>query len=467
MKKGIIFLSVLLIFITSLITPASAYNAELDLKADIALLVSLNNSKGTAVISKNPDKKSAPASLTKIITAAVALKNCPDLENTMVTVSNEAIDLLVGTDSSLSGIVRGETLSMLELLYSMMVASGNDAANAIAYHIGNGSIDAFVAKMNELAAELGCTNSSFKNPHGLDQEGHYTTAADMAKFTEYALGYPVFKQICDTAKYELRATNKRPEPTTLLTTNLILNEQTGYYYEYASGVKTGHTDNAGRCVIVTASKDGYEYLGIIMKAPFEDYTNDGLKDNGAFLECVKMFKWAFSHIRYKTICDTIQTVSAVNVENSWATDHVRLVPKETKKMLIPASVSSADIIIEPIKETLPESISAPVEQGQVIGKAKIYYKEKAEDNKGNYENGAYNKVEIGEIEIVAAESAKGSFILTAWSKIKAAVHHWIFKVILGIIGLAIIFVVAVNVIYNYKKKKNRIRVVKDFKNLKK
>lgn len=457
MKKFLIFLLTLIMLAGTVFPAAASYNSEIELKADIALLISLNNEKGTVIFDKNADKKAAPASLTKIATAAVVLKNCTDLENTMVTVKQESIDSLVGTDSSLANIQPGEELSMLELLYCMMVASGNDAAVVIADYMGGGSVSAFVDMMNALAEELGCTSTHFSNPHGLDADDHYTTANDLAKITQYALSFPVFEKICSTTEYTLRATNVVSEERTLLTTNLILNSQTGYYYEYASGIKTGHTDNAGRCVISKASKDGYEYLGIIMHAPFEDYTGDELKDNGAFLECVDMFEWAFENIRYKTVCDTVQPVTAINVEHSWSADHVRLVPKESKKLLVPDWMDSSNITLEPVEGTVPETMEAPIEKGQVIGKAKIVYTPDGEDGE---------KVELGEVELVAAEEVKGSVILFIFGKIADFTHTTAFKVLVVMVILIIAFFIIATVISNHRRKRDRIRVVKDYRRIK-
>ena len=457
MKKFLIFLATLLLLVGTVFPAAASYNSEIELKADIALLISLNNEKGTVIFDKNADRKAAPASLTKIATAAVSLKNCSDLENTMVTVKQESIDSLVGTDSSLANIQPGEQLSMLELLYCMMVASGNDAAVVIADYIGGGNVSTFVEMMNSLAAELGCTSTHFSNPHGLDADDHYTTANDLAKITQYALSFPVFEKICSTTEYTLRATNVVSEERTLLTTNLILNDQTGYYYEYASGIKTGHTDNAGRCVISKASKDGYEYLGIIMHAPFEDYTGDTLRDNGAFLECVDMFEWAFENIRYKAVCDTVQPVTTINVEHSWSTDHVRLVSKESKKLLVPDWMDSSNITLEPVEGTVPESMEAPIEKGQVIGKAKIVYTPDGENAE---------KIELGEVELVAAEEVKGSVILFIFGKIADFTHTTTFKVLVVMVLLIVAFFIIATVISNHRKKRDRIRVVKDYRRIK-
>lgn len=166
------------------------------------------------------------------------------------------------------GIKPGEEISMLNLLYCMMIHSGNDAANVVAEHIG-GSIPNFVNMMNEFVAKVGCTDTHFVNPHGLDTDGHYTTADDMAKIVKYALKLPKFEEISNTARYTMPQSNLR-ERQTLRTTNELLLKDSSHYYEYASGIKTGTTTKAGRCVVSTASKNGYRYLGIVMRGLYKD-----------------------------------------------------------------------------------------------------------------------------------------------------------------------------------------------------
>lgn len=143
--------------------------------AQIYLLVNLDND--TVIFEKDADKQAAPASLTKIMTATVVLENCKDLDEE-VEASYEAIHLLDGTGSSIVGLEPGEKMSIKNLLYCLLVRSGNDAANVLAMHVG-GSIEGFVKMMNDKAAALGCKNTHFANVHGLDDPNHYTTARDL------------------------------------------------------------------------------------------------------------------------------------------------------------------------------------------------------------------------------------------------------------------------------------------------
>ncbi len=159
--------------------------------AESALLI--NTDTHQIVYAKNPQERMYPASITKIMTAVVLLESVEDLDATTATASSVAIDVLEGTDSSIAGIQVGDTFTMRELLYAMMVPSGNDAANVIADALGPG-IPAFVEKMNAKAQELGLENTHFTNAHELFDEQHYTTAEDIAVLAQYAMENDTFRE---------------------------------------------------------------------------------------------------------------------------------------------------------------------------------------------------------------------------------------------------------------------------------
>ena len=197
------------------------------------------------LFAKNETEHCAPASLTKIITAIVALENCKDL-TTEIEVPEKCIRQLAGTESSLGGLKAGEKVTMKDLLACLLIASANEAATTIADYIGGGSYEKFIAMMNETAARLGCKDSHFVNAHGLDEDGHYSCAKDMAAFAEYALTFPVFQELTALTEYKLPQTNLQ-KPRKVRTTNfLMLSGYREYYLPEAKGVKTGSTSNAGK-----------------------------------------------------------------------------------------------------------------------------------------------------------------------------------------------------------------------------
>ena len=231
---------------------AAAYEPDtFTVRAEGCVLASLNT--GELLYQKSENKRLYPASLTKIMTATVVLDTANDL-NEVVTAGESAIAILQGTDSSTMGLQAGEQLSVLNLLYTLLVHSANDAANILAERFGNGSIAEFVEKMNQKAAELGMQNTHYVNAHGLHDENHYTTPYDMYLLTRYALKNETFKKIVETVRYTLPATNKHGQRI-LATTNFLQDANSvtpEYFYKYAGGVKTGYTDEAGRCLVSTA-----------------------------------------------------------------------------------------------------------------------------------------------------------------------------------------------------------------------
>ena len=183
MKKTVIFVLISAFFLSILspLSASAAYNNEIsDIQSDIVYVISLDNDE--VIFDKNYDKRAAPASLTKIMTALVALENCPDLTKPY-TVSENALAAIAGTNSSTAGLKAGEQMSMENLLYCLMVCSANDAANVIAESV-SGNISKFVELMNQKAKALGCLNTHFNNAHGLDDDNHYTTAQDIAIITK-------------------------------------------------------------------------------------------------------------------------------------------------------------------------------------------------------------------------------------------------------------------------------------------
>ena len=221
MKRAIsLFLTVLLLLSPlCMVHSAASYNSELDTSANIVLLMSLDN--GAVIFDKNADQKAAPASLTKITTAILVLENCKNLDE-VITVKQSSIDAISGTNSSTAGLMPGEQISIRNLLYCLLVKSANEAAVILADYVGGGSVSKFVDMMNEFVQKIGCKNTHYMNPHGLDAEGHYTTANDLAIITQYALKLPLFSEITNTVSYKLPATNKSPERN-LLSTDWMIN----------------------------------------------------------------------------------------------------------------------------------------------------------------------------------------------------------------------------------------------------
>ena len=434
MKKTVIFilLSAIFLSIFSPLSVSASYNNEIDdLKSDIIYIVSLDNDE--VIFDKNYDKKAAPASLTKIMTALIALENCKDLTK-KVPITNKVFEELAGTGSSVAGLMVGEQVSLQDLLYCLMIASANDAAIAIAQAVG-GSVEKFVDMMNQRAKELGCTGTHFSNVHGLDDANHYTTAKDLAIITKEALKKPIFEKIVSCYECTILATNKS-DSRYFTNTNFMMNPYyDSYYLSYVSGIKTGTTDNAGKCIITKASQNGYSYLAVVMGG--KDKDENGNDFNGAFADCKKALKWTYNNIKYKVIAEENQTISVSELKYCWKTDHVRLVPVKEAYALVPSTLNTSSVYFE-LSENLYKPLKASIKKGETVGTATAYYGGNA----------------VATIDLTVEETVHYSFLLNVLSILKAAWSNLFGKIVI----IALILSVIVLLVFRQLVKKKIIDV---------
>ncbi len=242
---------------------------------------------GQVLYNRGMNDKQYPASITKVMTALVALEH-GDL-NDVITVSDHAVTSVQGT--SHIALSSGEVLTLEEALYGMMLASANDCSVAIAENVG-GSEEAFVKMMNEKAQELGAKNTNFVNPHGLHDVNHYTTAYDMALITREAMKHPDFVRIAGARTYTMSATNKQGEERTHSNQNLMLHPGK-YYYEYARFGKNGFTTPAQNTMVVEAKRGSMELICVVMRCA------DGYQK---YVEAAQLLDFCYDNF-YKTKID--------------------------------------------------------------------------------------------------------------------------------------------------------------------
>ncbi len=444
MKKILSIFLIAIILISALPFSAGAsFNSLMETEADIVLLV--NTDSETVILDKNADKRSAPASLTKIVTCMLVLENCPDL-SVQVTCKRESLNGLYAMNAATAGIVAGEALSIENLLYCLMLPSAADAANILADYVG-GNIDNFVVMMNDFVAELGCENTKFVNAHGLDENPNgYTTANDLYKITKYALTNPTFKEITSTSRYDIAPTEKYPYTRYLHNTNKMMNPGIrDYYHKSVSGVKTGTTEKAGHCVITTASQDGYNYMLIVMGAPQYDIDDDNVEENVAFTDSKKIYNWAFENIELTKITNTTDVVTVVDVKYNSKIDHLRLLPAEELSALVPLGTESGSLIIRPIESKTPKVVKAPIKKGEVLGKAEILYGETV----------------VETVDLVAAEDVELNIFLLIFGTIKDILSTTIFKILFAIAAVLLIIYILLIIRKNrIIAKRKKIRKIK-------
>lgn len=373
MKKRVIFFLLAVFCVFPVFAPkgqaAALYNSELEPRSGILYLKSLDD--GTVIFDRGATERCAPAALTSIAAAMVVLNTVSDLEQPY-TVPADINERLAGTDSAIMLLKGGEHIRVIDLLYCILIRSAADASVTLAVGTA-GSEEAFVLKMNEYASSIGCQSTHFANVTGLDDENQYTTASDMARLMTEASKNDLFKKISTTETYEVPATDMSDARSVYTTNYMIKSSYPSYYYEYITAAKVGATSNAGRCVALTASRDGYSYVAVVLKGEYLDTDEDGTPENYAFIDCRDMLRWTFSNIRLRTIVDVNQTIGEMEVKYSLRNDHVRLVPAGQLTVLVPSSVGTDNVVFEIIDGQTEDFVKAPVKKGEVLGKANVLY----------------------------------------------------------------------------------------------
>lgn len=271
---------------------------------------------GEILYEKDADTVRAPASLTKIMTVLLAVEAIEAGQVSGADLVTAGQDCRTGldNDSSTADIVPGETMSLLDLLYCAMLSSANESCNIIASYLC-GSVAAFVQRMNERAAVLGCTATNFADPNGLSDENHYSTARDLFRIACEAMQHPLFAEICAAAEYETAETNVH-EARWLENSNALLNPDSVYGAEYVYngcvGLKTGYTGDAGYCLASAVRRDGLGFLAIVLGC---DGVNNGGEGYGNFAESIKLYDWAYSQYEQLAILSPDAVAHTVKVPN--------------------------------------------------------------------------------------------------------------------------------------------------------
>lgn len=445
-KLRIISIFLVVIYIFACAPLCSADEPEsITVEARAALLADLDTD--TFLLSQNIDEKMYPASLTKIMTVLLAIEN------------GNLDDELTATESALSGLSiygssvylqEGEVMTLRDLLYCTMVASANEACNVIAEYI-SGSVSSFVDLMNRKAEILGCENTHFANPHGLHDDNHYTTARDIYTIVKEALKYDVFREICHTASVEIPPTNLYSSRY-LKTTNYLLSEQTveGYYYEYARGIKTGTTSQAGICLASYAEKDGVTLVSVVLGCESVQ-KSDGGTDLKNFSETKRMFEWGFENFAPITLISASDPVAEIPVSMAADTDSIIVHSDADILAVLPKNYDISQLEKEITifydddeqassdGESTQQTLVAPVTEGETVGTMTVYY----------------NDEPLGTVNLIALTSVERSQVLYRFDKIKAFfTQSW---VQFAMVGMMVMFLIVGITIISYTVKQQKQR----------
>ena len=336
-------------------TNNTARTEEVDISSRIALIY--DRASGRILYEKNGNKQTPMASTTKIMTAIVVLENAK-LTDT-VTITTKA----AGIGGSRLGLKKNDKITVNDLLYGLMLRSGNDAAVALAIHVG-GSVEGFAEMMNKKAEELNLTNSHFVVPHGLDNEGHYTTAYELAKMADYALKIDKFKEVVGTKVATIHINGYAKK---INNTNNLLGSVSGVY-----GVKTGFTNGAGRCLVTACKRDDLDIITVIIGA---DTNKIRSKDT------IKLIQYAYTEFETIDIKEIIEEKF-----NNWKNiNEGRIyVDKGIKKQVklyleeLPyekMAVKKDQIDKIEIEVTTMYYLEAPIKENEILGNTKIVMEE--------------------------------------------------------------------------------------------
>lgn len=337
------------------------------LTAEAAVLLDWNS--GRVLYVKNPYLPKPMASITKIMTAVIALETA-DLRDIVVTSSRAAT-----TAGSSIWLEEGEKKTLEELLYGLMLRSGNDAAVAIAEHVA-GDVESFANLMTGRARELGARNTSFRNPHGLHHENHYTTAHDFALIASHAMGLSRFREII-SAEHVIISWPGHPWERHLYNQNKLLE-----IYPDAEGIKTGWTTPAGRCFVGAAAKDGRRLIAVVLNAP------------GMWEDTVKLLDHGFTNYLYQPVIYEGQYLKTVSVVNSTA-QRVQIISGKTFKY--PLAEGEEQRIS--YRFNINNPLYAPLKKGETVGEMEIYFEQEL----------------VGMVDLLAAADISK---LTIWQRLK-------------------------------------------------
>ncbi len=331
------------------------YADKIEISAESAILVDAKSKR--VLYEHNPYVKLPMASTTKIMTALLAIEN-GNLDD-KVKITEEA----VGVEGSSIYLRDGEIITLEDLLYGLMLRSGNDSAVAVAEHIGN-DLEDFIKMMNRRARELGANSTHFMNPHGLHHDNHYTTSYDLVLITSKALENEKFREIVKTKVWKANREKN----------NIFYNKnKTLWDYEGGDGVKTGYTTKSGRCLVASATRDNMQLIAVV------------LNDRNWFDDCYRLMDYGFNNYKKFTILEKDQFVNMIEVIGGEKEEVAAVIADDFIYPLKEEEVDKVSINID-----LAESIQAPIGKGEKVGEIKVYL-----DGKLIHKGAVVSKEDIG------------------------------------------------------------------------
>ena len=358
LRRSTALLLTLVLMVCAALPGFAAYQMPIQTASDTESVYLFNLDTGKPILRQNSDQQRYIASLTKMMTALLFIENGQDMnaEITIPTSLTQEFKDIQNANGSTMNLRIGETVRRIDLLYGLLVASANDAASVIASDVSGGDLTAFVAQMNARAKELGCTDTTFSCVHGLYDYGNVSTAEDLAKIAAACYANETYMQAANTLTYTLPATNLHQNERTIKSTNLMLDPEYAYHRDYVRGMKTGFTTLAGRCFVTFAQQDSHTYgLGV-----------RGRDMNNIYRECAEILDWAFSSFSDRQLVDTETVLTTIPLTKCRTEEAVELYAASGL-----SGYGHADDEVT-FEFSGPESTSATVKEGAVLGTATVY-----------------------------------------------------------------------------------------------
>lgn len=409
-------------FFVNISAKAVQFTPNFDIHSSAGLLINLDTDE--VLYQKNSDTQYMPGSLVQIMEAIVVLENCSNL-SMRITADSSLYDRFKESeypdDIRYADIYDHDILTVEELLYALMLTSSCEAAVLLANQFGNGSIPGFVKMMNDKAAELGCTQTTFMNVTGEYNTSQKTTANDMALIMKYALSFGKFDTIACSSYFRPTSPNpeRHGEEWVWTHSNLMTQNTSTYYMENVHGIKTANLTMQGRNIIAKASRDGNNFLVILLAAPFED--SEGVLQYYHMDDAKALFEWVFDHFTFRTLLTDTTELGQVTVKNSEGANYVLVKPAKAFGTLWYDQADENSIVQE---IDLKENVSAPVAKGEKLGTVTL----------------KFSGEEIAKVDLIATSSVELSRLKYYW----ALVEHfpktpWLTRAILFSVLLCAIY----------------------------
>lgn len=443
MKKIYTCLCALLAAVLLLVLSVGAvgYTPSYEMQGEAAYIVNLDTN--IIVYENNSEASLSAASLTKLMTVGLMLDQYQDqLDSISCTAPKYIYDYLYGRNASTADIRKGETVTMRQLLYAMMLPSANEAAYIVADYMGSGSVSNFVSIMNNQAAKLGCTGTVFTDPCGLD-EGNLVTAKDAYLILRWVMGFDAFREVCKAENYDMGTENVArytpSNPYMIQNTNKMISKQLGgnFYRSYAQGGKTGTLGN-WQNFASWHTQDGMSYICVVLHAPDEADLNEYPTKRPALYETGMLMDWVFENLTIQSALDVNEPITEIPVIYSTETDTLMLYPADGMATILPAE---SDGTVTTKDYHLPESVSAPIKQGDVVGSVTLYLSGEP----------------IGTVDLLAGSDVERNEVLFIMSKLGDFFRGTFFRVFFTLSALTFILYIVWIITIGVQKSRNRSR----------